>query len=63
MTVLKPNKNAGVKLKTIQLTPDFVFHLNGLKPFFTTEAQAIRAALKLLYMERMGEVEVTRKGK
>lgn len=49
-----------VKLKTIQITPDLQMHLNGLRPFFTTDSQAIRAALKLLYMERTGEVEVTR---
>jgi hypothetical protein len=52
-----------VKLKTIQLTPELVRNLEALKPFFTTEAQAIRVAVKLLVMERLGEVTVVRKTK
>jgi len=61
MTTTTTTKKGNVKLKTIQITPDLQFHLSGLRPFFTTDSQAIRAALKLLYMERTGEVEVTRR--
>lgn len=61
MTTAPKTPPAKVKLKTIQITPDLQFHLNGLRPFFTTDSQAIRSALKLLYMERTGEVEVIRR--
>lgn len=52
-----------VKLKTIQVTPDFLRNLAYLRLFYTTDAKAIRDAVKLLAMERAGEVEVIRKVK
>lgn len=49
------------KLKTIQVTDDFLRNLTILRNFYTTDSKAIRDAVKLLAMERTGEVEVIRK--
>lgn len=49
------------RLKTIQVTPDFEKNLRILRSFYTTDAKAIRDAVKLLAMERLGEIEVRKK--
>ena len=61
MTVLQKQTVAAKRLKTIQVTDDFERNLRVLRSFYTTDAKAIRDAVKLLAMERMGEVIVTKK--
>jgi len=51
------------KLMTIMMTPDMETHLRLLGHYFPTRSAAIRNALKLLAMERAGEIEVIRKQK
>lgn len=50
------------ELKTIQVTPDFKQNLAILRKFgHTTDAKAIRDAVKMLAMERMGEIQITKR--
>jgi len=63
MTTMKDKTKGGnKKLKTIQMTPDFERNLAILRKFgHTTDAKAIRDAVKTLAMERTGELTITKR--
>lgn len=55
-------KGGNKRLKTIAMTADFERNLAILRKFgHTTDAKAIRDAVKILAMERMGELQITKK--
>jgi hypothetical protein len=62
MTVKDKTKSGNKRLKTIQMTSDFERNLAILRKYgHTTDAKAIRDAVKTLAMERTGELQITKR--